>query len=178
MKRRDRWQDRKREREKISETDDGRETRKERRSSSSSSSSCSSFPFQTGGAERMIAIPVPRATRSGQAQLGRGTIEWKSRRVFRRGVAFGARTVEETEERGKKKEKHSTLSRAKWKSRENKDKLTVPGWMGRIHSVADCASRRRKEAPERKSDWVLILDCGRDETYKEQTVATWDWITR
>ena len=28
-----------------------------------------------GGGERMIAIPVPRATRSGQAQLGRGTIE-------------------------------------------------------------------------------------------------------
>lgn len=73
MKRRDRWQDG--EKERVNETDDGRETRKEREPRSSSSSSCSSFPCQTGGAERMIAIPVPRATRSGQAQLGRGTIE-------------------------------------------------------------------------------------------------------
>jgi len=39
----------------------------------------------------MIVILVPRATRSGQAQLGRDTIEWKLRRVFRQGVASGAR---------------------------------------------------------------------------------------
>lgn len=174
MKRRDRWQDRKKERE--NETDDERETRKERASvfvvfflffipvsdgrgrtndSDSRAKSYSFGPSTTWPRHNRVKVASRLSPRGG----------------FR--SAHGRKG-----KRGKKKEKHSTLSRAKWKSRENKDKLTVPGWMGRIHSVADCASRRRKEAPERKSDWVLILDCGRDETYKEQTVATRDWITR
>lgn len=104
-------------------------------------------------------------------------------RLFRRGVAFvSARrgTRWKREEKEKNTLDYIVSSGVKVGEKIRTNWLSPDGWDGEFTPlrVARHGATESGACWREKSDWVLILDCERDETYEKQTLATPGWIKR